>query len=110
MYKITGNEVSAISSHGHSHIRILWCFPVDKSCMQFMPYSIVYVFLTMAHVYVNFFYIYPQSKYKKIHYREISSIGLSVLEFFCVPLYTEFLSDLYKNFQVASVHDTTVEF
>ena len=37
-------------------------------------------------------------------------LGRNVLEFFCVPLYTEFLSDLYKKFQVASVHDTNVEY
>ena len=55
MHKITGNEVSAISSHSHSHIRILLCFPVDKSYMQFIPYSIVYMFLTMTHMHVNFF-------------------------------------------------------
>ena len=26
------------------------------------------------------------------------------------PLYTEFLSDRYEKFQVASVHDTNVEY
>ena len=38
------------------------------------------------------------------------SIGLNVLEFLCVPLYTEFLSDLSEKFQVASVYNTNVEF
>ena len=51
-----------------------------------------------------------QSKYTKIFKKEIPSIGRNVLEFFCVSLYTEFLSDLYKKFQVASVHDTNVEY
>ena len=41
--------------------------------------------------------------------QEIMFIDRNVLEFFCVPLYTEFLSDLHKKFQVASVHDTNVE-
>ena len=34
----------------------------------------------------------------------------NVLEFFCVPLNTEFLSDLYKRFQLASVYDANVEY
>ena len=51
-----------------------------------------------------------QSKYKKIHYYGISSIGLNVLEFFSVPLFTEFLSDLYEKFQVASAYDANVEY
>ena len=41
---------------------------------------------------------------------DISSIGLNVLEFFCVTLYTESLSNLYEKFQVASVYDTNVEY
>ena len=52
----------------------------------------------------------PQSKYAKIHYHEIPSFGLNLLEFFCVPLYTEFLSDLHEKFQVASVYDINVEY
>ena len=32
------------------------------------------------------------------------------LEFFCVPFYTEFLSDLSAKFQVASTHDINVEY
>ena len=55
MHKIKGNEVSAIPSH--SHIRIILCYPVDKSCIQFIPYSVVYMFLTMEKVDVNFFII-----------------------------------------------------
>ena len=38
------------------------------------------------------------------------SIGHNVLEFFCVPMHIEFSTDLYKRFQVASVHDTIVEY
>ena len=37
-------------------------------------------------------------------------MGLNVLQFSYVPLHTEFLSDLYKKFQVASVYDTIVEY
>ena len=40
---------------------------------------------------------------------EIPSISHNVLQFFCVPLYTELLTDLYEKFQVASVYDTNVE-
>ena len=32
-----------------------------------------------------------------------------MLEFFCVPLYIEFLSDLHEKFQVASIYDTNIE-
>ena len=35
--------------------------------------------------------------------------GLNVLELFCVTLYTDFLSNLYKKFQVAFTYDTNVE-
>ena len=110
MHKITGNGVSAISSHSYSNIRILLCYPVDKSCMQFIPYSIVYMFLIMEHIHMLISLYLPQSKYTKIHWHEISFIGLNVLEFFCVQLYTEFLSDLHEKFQVASVYDTNVEY
>ena len=52
-----------------------------------------------------------QFKYAKIHKKEIPSTCRIVLEFFCVPLYIEFLSDLYKKkkSQVASTYDTNVE-
>ena len=66
MYKIIGNEVSTTSSHGHSHIRLILCYPVDKSWMQSIPYSIVYIFLTIAHIYVNFFYIYRILNIRKL--------------------------------------------
>ena len=39
-----------------------------------------------------------QSKYTKIHLLEIPSIGHTALEYFCVPLYTEFLTDLLSDF------------
>ena len=42
MHKITENEVSTISSHSHSHIRVLLYYPVDKSCKQSISYSKVY--------------------------------------------------------------------
>ena len=51
-----------------------------------------------------------QSKYAKIQQQEISSIDANVLEFFCVSLHTEFLSDLYKKFQVISMYDENVEY
>ena len=51
-----------------------------------------------------------QSKYTKISLQEITSICPKLLELFYVPLYTEFLSNLYKNFQIASIYDTNVEY
>ena len=98
MHKITGNEVSAISSHNHSHIRILLRYPVDKSCMQFFPYS-MHVFDHGTHM-CEFLYVYRSLSIRKFTIRkehEILSIGLNVLEFFCVPLHTEFLPDLYET-------------
>ena len=59
--------------------------------MLFVPYSAVFIFLSMLEMYA-------------------SSIGCNVFEFFRVPLYTEFLSDLYKKFQVASRYGTDTKF
>ena len=50
-----------------------------------------------------------QSKYTKIYQREIPSINHNVLEFFCMPLYTDF-PDFYKNLEVACICDTNLEF
>ena len=50
-----------------------------------------------------------QSKYAKIHKQEIPSIGRNVLEFFCVPLSTNCVSDFHKKFQVTSTYDTNVD-
>ena len=44
---------------------------------------------------------------EKFNYK--NSIELNVLEFFCVPLYTEFLSDFYKIYEVTSTSKTNVE-
>ena len=51
-----------------------------------------------------------QSKYAKIQQQEVPSIGLNVLKFFSVPIYTEFLFDLYKKFQVASINNANVKY
>ena len=36
--------------------------------------------------------------------------GRSALEFFCVPLYAKFLSDLHEKCQVVSPYDTNEEY
>ena len=74
--------------------------------MPFMPHSVVSVILSMAKMYVYFILYLVQSKYTKKSIHEIPSIGRNVLELFCVPLHTEFSSDLYKKFQAASIYDT----
>ena len=51
-----------------------------------------------------------QPKFTKIQWQEIYFIGWNVLEFFCIPLYTAYLSDLHKKFQISSTHDTKVEY
>ena len=51
---MTGNEASTISSHSHLRIRVILHCPVAKSCRKFIPYSVVYMLLTMAKIYVNF--------------------------------------------------------
>ena len=53
-------------------------FRVCKNCMLILLYFV-------------------QSKYAKNSPEEIPSIGHSVLDFSFVSMYTEFLSDLYKN-------------
>ena len=50
------------------------------------------------------------SKYAKIQLQEILFKSLNALEFFCMPRYTEFLSNLYEKFQETSVYDTNVEY
>ena len=51
-----------------------------------------------------------QPKYIKCAKHVIPSIDHNVLEFFCVPLYADYSSDLHKKFQVASVYDTNIEY
>ena len=41
--------------------------------------------------------------------QEISAMDRNALEFFCVSLYTEFLSDLHKNFHVVSTDHKNVK-
>ena len=53
---------------------------------------------------------FVRSKCNKMHYEDIPLMHRNVLEFFYVPLYTEFLSGLYKKFQVASAYDTNIEY
>ena len=50
-----------------------------------------------------------QLKYIKMHLQEILKIGCNMLEFFCVPLNTHYLSDLHKKFEAASTCDTNVD-
>ena len=49
------------------------------------------------------------SKYFKMHLQETLATGLNVLEFFCVTLYTDYLSNLHKNFQTSSACNTNIE-
>ena len=53
---------------------------------------------------------FVQTKYAERHKQEILSINRNVLEFFCSLLNTEFFSELQEKFQVASTHDTKVEY
>ena len=50
------------------------------------------------------------SEYNKMHSQKISRIVCNALEFICVPLYTEYLSDFHKKFQMESGFDTNVEY
>ena len=45
-----------------------------------------------------------QSKYVRMHKKGILSIGHKVFEFFCMPVYTDGLSDLHKKFQTVSIY------
>ena len=110
MQTITQKDASAISSHSHSQIRILVCCPVDKSWILYSFHILKFAYFSLWQKIMLISLHSAQSKYAIIHYHEIPSKSLNVLEFFCVPLYTEFLTDLYKKFQVASVHDTNVDY
>ena len=50
-----------------------------------------------------------QSLYIKLHQQEILPMGGNVLEFFYVPLYIYYFSDIHKKSQEASIHDMKVE-
>ena len=50
------------------------------------------------------------SKYIKMNKQKISPIDRYALELFCVAMYTNFLSNLYRKFQVAFTYDTNVEY
>ena len=76
-----------------------------------MPCSVAYISLNMTKMCVNFIMfnaVLVQPKCAKIQLQETFSAGLNALKFFCLPLYTEFLSDLYKKFQVAFTHNKNV--
>ena len=51
-----------------------------------------------------------RSKYIKTCEQETKSIGRKALELFCVLLCTEYLFGFHKQFQVASIYDTNVEY
>ena len=59
------------------------------------------------HVY---FILFVQAKYTKMLKQDTPSIGRNVLEFFCMPLFTDCLFEIHEKFQVASRYDTNVEF
>ena len=59
--------------------------------------------LSMAKMHLFLLHL-VQSKYAKIQLQEIPSIGLNLLEFFCAALYAQFLSDIYKKFQVIDAY------
>ena len=45
----------------------------------------------------------------KMHQQEIPFTSLNVLEFFCVPLYTDCSSNHHKKFQETSTYNVNVE-
>ena len=45
-----------------------------------------------------------------MHEEETSCVGRNVLEFFCVPLCTNYLSNFHKEFQVTFTYDTNAEY
>ena len=66
-------------------------------------YLVDYMLLSLSITYSNECNI-------KMRSQEISSIGRTLLEFFCVPLYTDYFSNLSKAFQVAFTQATNVEY
>ena len=51
-----------------------------------------------------------QSNYIKTHPQEISFIGYNVIEFFYVPLYTNYSSDVGEKFELTFTSDTQVTY
>ena len=66
------------------------------------------MFLSMPKCMLISLYL-GKSKYIEKHYWEILSIGRNVPEFFLVFLYTDYLPNLNKEFQVASTYDANAE-
>ena len=60
-----------------------------------------------THIY-EFLYVYRSLNAKKFANTKFRP-GRNVLEFFCVPLYTNFLSDHHEKFQVASTYNANVK-
>ena len=50
-----------------------------------------------------------QSEYIKMHQQEILPISRNVLKLFCAQLYTDYLSKIHKNFEIAFTHDTNTQ-
>ena len=53
----SGNEPSAISTKTYSYIRIIFCCPVDKIWMLFVPYYVFFMFLNMLENVYKFHHI-----------------------------------------------------
>ena len=51
-----------------------------------------------------------QVKYIEIHQQESLFTGWNVLEVFCVPLYTDYMSDLHKKLKVLFTCGKNVEY
>ena len=50
-----------------------------------------------------------QYKYTKMPWKEISSTGCNVLEYFCVALSTDYVSDLREKSHAACTYDTNAD-
>ena len=109
MHKITGNQPSAVSRNSHSYMRNTLCGPVYKSWMPLMSSSVVYMILSSSEKYVNL-NIFSAVKLCKNSVAKNCFHKPLYIRISCVPMYAEFLTDLFKKFQAAYTDDTDVEY
>ena len=68
-----------------------------------------YIFLSLEKIAFQIHYIKCSLNTLKCTEQEIMFLGRNKLEFFCVPLYTDDLSNTHKTFEVASSYNINVK-
>ena len=106
---MTWNEPSIISSHKHSYIRIIFMWPYRQAMNGIHLILLATSFWSWQKCMLISLYLI-HFKCTKMNLKEYLSIGRNILEFFFVPLYTEFLSNFHEKCQVIAIYNTNVKY